>query len=183
MLEAFMRNWMRDRLMKRKKKDGDSEKSSSEQPKQAPLQPDFYDAQGAAPVRDAAPSHAEPAHVDTSDDDNRWNRIDHVEPPAPRRSAPQRSQRSAPPRAAAPDSAPTLETAAGGDSPERAERSAEGPEAGPNSGRRRRGRRGRGRAKPSEGYVPRGERWLPMLPTLLRLRLPSNPQPPRNTRE
>jgi predicted kinase len=160
MLEAFMRNWMRDRLMKRKKKDGDSEKSSSEQPKQAPLQPDFYDAQGAAPVREvapvreAAPSHAEPTQPDPIDDDNRWNRIDHSEPPAPRRAVPQRSQRSAAPRSASPsaevqDPGPLVE-ASGPDSPARTERSTEGREAGPNRGRRRRGRRGRGRAKPAE---------------------------------
>src|SRR5882724_11134680 len=51
---TFMRNWMRDRLMRRKKKDGDAEKASSEQPKQAPLQPDFYDAQASSEAREDA---------------------------------------------------------------------------------------------------------------------------------
>jgi predicted kinase len=155
-----MRNWMRDRLMRRKKKDGESEKSSSEQPKQSPLQPDFYDAQGAAQVHDAAPSQAAPV-LPPIDDDNRWNRIDHVEPPA--RSVPRRSSSERPePRRAAPQRPPRPVAAAEGaeageasgspavSAPEGAERSSEGREAGPNRGRRRRGRRGRGRSKPAE---------------------------------
>ena len=107
-----MRNWMRDRLMRRKKKDGDAEKASSEQPKQAPLQPDFYEAQGnsearedAQPgnlhhdaqdggqdnggqdagqdnAREAAPSRPLPPSLPPIDDDNRWNRIDADPPPA-----------------------------------------------------------------------------------------------------
>src|SRR5258708_19630891 len=127
MLEIiFMRNWMRDRLMRRKKKDVEAEKASSEQPKQAPLQPDFYDAQAAPePVsgnatsdtddnagnvgignnvrneaRESVPMRPAPAPLPPIDDDNRWNRIDadHLPPPRP----PQRSSFERPPRRHAP---------------------------------------------------------------------------------
>ena len=127
MLEIiFMRNWMRDRLMRRKKKDVEAEKASSEQPKQAPLQPDFYDAQAAPePVsgsaasdtgdnvgnvavghsarneaRESAPSRPAPAPLPPIDDDNRWNRIDADMLPPPR--PPQRSSFERPPRRHAP---------------------------------------------------------------------------------
>ncbi len=160
--------------MRRKKKDGDAEKASSEQPQQAPLQPDFYEAQGAAEptenlgnqVRETASRQPEPVSLPPIDDDNRWNRIDADPLPPPPRSASSRSSFERPPRRQAParvstPRAPrvvsTPEPSEGG-SPERpsersAERpaqSAEGREAGPGRGRRRRGRRGRGRAKPSE---------------------------------
>ena len=167
-----MRNWMRDRLMRRKKKDGDAEKASSEQPKQAPLQPDFYDAPASSDVpaadthdntgnpasdevRESAASRPAAPALPPIDDDNRWNRIDADPlPPSrtpqrssferpPRRHAPQRSAAPRPPRvAAAPDASETF--------PERPVQSAEGREGGPGRGRRRRGRRGRGRAKPAE---------------------------------
>lgn len=155
--------------MRRKKKDGDSEKASSEQSKQAPLQPDFYDAQqGAVSVSEVAPTLPEPVTLPPIDDDNRWNRIDHVAPPArpasrrsalerpePRRAAPQRAPRPAPRAVPAVESS---EAAGAGSSPtgsstEGAERSTEGRESGAGRGRRRRGRRGRGRAKPPEILV------------------------------
>src|SRR5882757_9820200 len=127
MLEIiFMRNWMRDRLMRRKKKDVDAEKASSEQPKQAPLQPDFYDAPAAPEAvsgnsasdadetvgnvvvghsarneaRESAPSRPAPAPLPPIDDDNRWNRIDADMLPPPR--PPQRSSFERPPRRHAP---------------------------------------------------------------------------------
>ena len=162
--------------MRRKKKDGDSEKASSEQPKQAPLQPDFYDAPAAADTREnagndaraevdvraevieTAPTHSQPVNLPPIDDDNRWNRID-ADPLPPARSASQRSSYERPPRRQAPQrfSAPrpprgaaAPEATQGGSSPERPAQSAEAREAGPGRGRRRRGRRGRGRAKPAE---------------------------------
>jgi len=174
-----MRNWMRDRLMRRKKKDGDTEKASSEQPKQAPLQPDFYDAQASADVpapaahdenignsvqdtaadeaREAAPSRPTAPALPTIDDDNRWNRIDADNLPAPRAAAAPRSSFERPPRRQAPHRPagprPPRVVAAPEASegfPERPAQSAEGREGGPGRGRRRRGRRGRGRVKPAE---------------------------------
>jgi predicted kinase len=157
--------------MRRKKKDGDTAKASPEQPKQAPLQPDFYDAQAssdnvgnivedntgtevrgeeATPARPAAPV------LPPIDDDNRWNRIDADPLPLPPR-APQRSsferpaRRHAPQRAAGPR-APRVVAApeAPEGVPERSTQSADSREGGPGRGRRRRGRRGRGRSKPAE---------------------------------
>jgi len=181
MLEIiFMRNWMRDRLMRRKKKDGDPEKASPEQAKQAPLQPDFYDAQAApetpsAPAhnednignldrndnRESAPSRPAPPPLPPIDDDNRWNRIDADFLPPPRPA--QRSSFERPPRRHAPQRSASPRPPRAVAAPEATERttperppserpapSAEGREAGPGRGRRRRGRRGRGRAKPAE---------------------------------
>jgi predicted kinase len=172
-----MRNWMRDRIMRRKKKDGDAEKASSEQPKQTPLQPDFYEAQAPSDsignsvednignnvhsddVRDAAPARPVVPALPPIDDDNRWNRIDADLLPAPRaatprsferparRQAPSRSAGSRPPRVVAAPEAP--EPIADRPTP-----SAEGREAGPGRGRRRRGRRGRGRSKPEVSMAP-----------------------------
>ena len=93
--------------MRRKKKDGDAEKASPEQAKQAPLQPDFYDAQAAPStnenahenvgnlaaddVRESAPNRAEAPSLPPIDDDNRWNRIDADPLPPPPRTASSRS--------------------------------------------------------------------------------------------
>ena len=130
---------MRDRLMRRKKKDVEAEKTASEQPQQAPLQPDFYEAQGDARGNEAqgasaseefAPSPAPTGRVSADlppiDDDNRWNRIDAdmLPPPPraaatrsfdrPRRQASQRAPRSAPPADASVEkSAPEGRTAEG----------------------------------------------------------------------
>src|SRR5882724_4307072 len=178
MLEIiFMRNWMRDRLMRRKKKDVEAEKASSEQPKQAPLQPDFYDAQAAPePVsgsaasaaseaagnvvvgnsvrneaRESAPSRPAPAPLPPIDDDNRWNRIDADMLPPPR--APQRSSFERPPRRHAPQRSGSPRPPRAVAPPEATESIA--PERPSQSaegreGGRGRGRRGRGRAKPAE---------------------------------
>lgn len=152
--------------MRRKKKDGDTEKATSEQTKQAPLQPDFYEAQSAAPVSaapasDDQPSFAEPVkppsvNLPPIDDDNRWNRID-AEPAMPARASSSRSSFERPPRRQAPQRAAMPRPAkAAVDRPEVAEvngsvgQPSEGRESGPGRGRRRRGRRGRGRAKPAE---------------------------------
>ena len=149
-----MRNWMRDRLMRRKKKkDGESEATPSEQPQQAPLQPELYDAQRTSVGREAAPiapigNQASSAkHADVIDDDNRWNRVDGPGVPAPRRAAP---TRMAPARSEPVAERANAELVGPADASE-----AEGRPAGPNRGRRRRSRRGRGRSKPSEG-VPAG---------------------------
>jgi predicted kinase len=163
--------------MRRKKKDGDTEKASSEQPKQAPLQPDFYDAQasadGPAPaahdnvgnsvqdtaadeVREAAPSRPAAPILPPIDDDNRWNRIDADNLPAPRAAAPRASferppRRQAPHRPAGPRPPRVVAAPEAAEGfPERPAQSAEGREGGPGRGRRRRGRRGRGRVKPAE---------------------------------
>ncbi len=152
----FMRNWMRDRLMRRKKKkDGDAEQLPSDQPKQAPLQPELYDAQRTTVGREAAPpigNQATPArtssHVDI-DDDNRWNRVDGPGVPAPRRAAPARVASVRRARVEPEPAAPEMASADAGSPPDASE-GAEGRPSSPNRGRRRRSRRGRGRSKPSE---------------------------------
>ncbi len=156
MLLTFMRNWMRDRLMRRKKKkDGDAEQLPSEQPKQAPLQPELYDAQRTSVGREAAPpigNQATPARTSSHndiDDDNRWNRVDGPGVPAPRRAAPARVAAARPARVAPQQAAPEMASADAG-SPSDASEPGEGRPSGPNRGRRRRSRRGRGRSKPSE---------------------------------
>jgi len=148
-------------MRRKKKKDGDAEQLPSEQPKQAPLQPELYDAQRTSVGREAAPpigNQASPPsrHVDEIDDDNRWNRVDGPGVPAPRRTPTPRAVpvRAIPERAASERSAPepvASEMAhADAGSASDASEGGEGRPAGPNRGRRRRSRRGRGRSKPAE---------------------------------
>ena len=155
-LLKFMRNWMRDRLMRRKKKkDGEAEQLPSEQSKQAPLQPELYDAQRTSVGREAAPplgNQATPARTSSHedvDDDNRWNRVDGPGVPAPRRTAPARVAPVRPARVEREPAAPEMASADAGSPPDASE-ATEGRPSGPNRGRRRRSRRGRGRSKPSE---------------------------------
>jgi predicted kinase len=73
-----MRQWMRDRLKRRKGKSQESPAESGKETKPAPLQPDFYGDASAAPREAAAAADVDSAGTETSE-----GRVAQAEPGAP----------------------------------------------------------------------------------------------------